>query len=86
MKMLLKAAAVAGLLSLAACGGSGDDALGDNAADQAEATADNIEEQAENATNDSTEDALEDKAEAVRENGQDTEEKIDDSDVRVNQQ
>ena len=84
MKMLLKAALGAGLLSLAACGGSGDDAAGDNAAQAADAKADNMEDAADNATNESAEDALEDNASAIRENGQEQEEAIDDADVTAN--
>jgi hypothetical protein len=84
MKFTVKAALAAGLLTLAACGGQGDDSLGDNAADQAEAKADGLEEQADNATNESGEDMLEEKAEATREAGAAKEEAIDDADVQKN--
>lgn len=84
MRMILKAAAGAALLTLAACGGSGDDAAGDNAAEAADAVADNMEDMADNAGNEATEDALEDNAAAIRENGQEQEEAIDDADVQAN--
>jgi hypothetical protein len=83
MKFMLKAALGAGLLALAACGGKGDDALGDNVADQHEAVADNLEDAADNATNEVVEDRLEDKADAVREAGEDKEEAIDNADVNA---
>ena len=67
MKFTLKAALGAGLLSLAACGGQGDDSLGDNVADNAEAVAENIEAATEATGNEAIEEAGEDKAEAVRE-------------------
>jgi predicted small lipoprotein YifL len=71
---------VAAALSLAACGGSGDDKLGDDAADAAEARADNLEAAAGNATGAVAEN-LEDQADAVERNGERAEEAIDDSDV-----
>jgi hypothetical protein len=86
MKMILKAATGAALLSLAACGGSGDDAAGDNVAQNADAVADNMEDAADNTTNEAAEDALESNAAAIRENGQDQEEAIDDSDGASNTQ
>jgi ABC-type glycerol-3-phosphate transport system substrate-binding protein len=81
MKTIFKAAAVASLLTLAACGGSGDDAAGDNAAQMADNTADVMEDMADNTTNEATEDALESNAAAIREQGEEKEEAIDDADT-----
>ncbi|WP_230628845.1 hypothetical protein [Sphingomonas sp. Leaf37] len=61
-------------LSLAACGGKGDDKLGS----QVEAAADNRADALEAAA-----DNLEDRAEAVRENGERQNEAIDDADVNA---
>lgn len=77
-KMIIPA--LAAVLMLGACGGQGDDTLGDNAADTAEARADNLEEAADNASG-AQEDALEAQAEITRDRGEATEEAIDDSDV-----
>ena len=83
MKLTFKAALAAGLFSLAACGGQGDDSLGENVQENAEAQADNVEAMAENASNESQEDALESNASAIREKGEEAEEAIDDSDVNA---
>ena len=48
MKKLSFAIVGAAALALAACGGQGDDALGDNVADNYEAAADNLEAMADN--------------------------------------
>ena len=69
-----------GLLALAACGGQGDDALGDNAAEAAENQADTLDQMADNASG-AQEDSLEAQAEVVRESGEAKEEAIDDADV-----
>lgn len=78
MRSLLLIAAAA--VSLSACGGDGDDKLGDRAEDAAESKADNLEAMAENATGDQA-GALEDQADAIERQGEKTEERIDDSDV-----
>ncbi len=83
MKTIFKAAAFAGFLALAACGGKGDDSLGDNVADAADAQADNIDAMADNAASDATADAMHDQADAVREAGEAKEDAIDDADVNA---
>lgn len=72
-------------LPLAACGGNGDDALGDRAADNFDAAADNAEAMADNATDPATEQALEDRADNLEDEGERREEAIDDSDVDAGQ-
>ncbi len=69
MKTLITAAGLAAVLTLSACGGKGDDALGDRAADQAEAKADTTDEAGE-----AREEAIDDadvNAEAMTPNQQD---------------
>lgn len=80
MKSIITASFAAALLTLTACGGQGDDSLGDNAAEAAEAQAENLEAMAGNASG-AQADALEQKAEVVEEAGAEREEAIDDSDV-----
>lgn len=83
MKKTAFALVGAASLALAACGGQGDDALGDNVADNYDAAADNLDALADNAANEATEDALEDRADALREEGEAREEAIDDADVNA---
>lgn len=70
----------AAALMLAACGGDGDDALGERAEDQAEAKAENMYDAADNIGGPAGE-RLEEKAEAVEAQGERREEAIDNSDV-----
>ena len=71
----------AALLALSACGGAGDDAAGDNAADNAEMAADNLEAAADNTTNDAAAAALENQADAIEEAGENKEAAIDAADT-----
>ena len=73
----------AAALALAACGGKGDDALGDNVADNYDAAADNLDAMADNTANDSESDALENQADALRDTGEAKEEAIDEADVNA---
>lgn len=82
MKKYFAPALIAATLSLAACGGQGDDTLGDNVADNADAVAENMEDAADNLSG-VTEDQMEANADAVREAGEDAEERIDDADVNA---
>jgi hypothetical protein len=74
MKLHALAAIALVAAPLAACGGKGDDKLGDQAASAAENKADALEATADN---------LEDQAEAIRDNGEEREEAIDDADVNA---
>lgn len=80
---MITALSAAALLALTACGGDGDDALGDNVADAAEMKADNLEDMADNASTESQEEALDAQADLVEEMGDAKEEAIDDADVNA---
>lgn len=82
MRTLAIAMMTAGALTLAACGGKGDDALGDNVADAYDNRADAMDAMADNATG-ATKDALEAEADATRAAGAAKEEAIDDADVNA---
>lgn len=74
MKIFAAALLTVSALSLAACGGKGDDKLGDQAATAAENQADALE---------ATSDNMEEQADAIREKGEDTEEAVDDADLNA---
>lgn len=82
MTSILKATAFAGALALAACGGKGDDSLGDNVADAADAAADNLDAMADNTSGMAAEN-LEAQADALRAEGEAKEDAIDDADVNA---
>lgn len=82
MRIKMMAGVAAACLALSACGGKGDDKLGEQAQENAENKADQLDAAADNATG-VQEDALEAQAEATRESGDAKEEAIDDADVNA---
>ena len=83
MKKISFAIVGAAALALAACGGKGDDALGDNVADNYEAAADNLEMMADNTANGAEAAVLENQADALEAEGARKEEAIDDANVNA---
>jgi len=83
MNRFIKFSVIAGFAALAACGGKGDDSLGDNIADAYDNAADQLDAMADNTTNGVQEETLEDQADALRETGEKKEEAIDDADVNA---
>ena len=83
MKKLSFAITGAAALALAACGGQGDDALGDNVNDNYEAAADNLEAMADNAAAPGEAAALENQADALEATGDAKEEAIDEADTNA---
>jgi predicted small lipoprotein YifL len=75
-------AAIGMTLALAACGGKGDDKLGEQAQEAAENKADKLDAMADNSSG-TREDLLEAQADATREAGEQREEAIDESDVNA---
>ena len=70
-------------LALAACGGRGDDSLGENVQENMEAQADNLEAMADNTGNAAAAATLENQADALESEGARREEAIDEADVNA---
>ena len=68
-------------LALAACGGTGDDSLGENVQENYDNAADNLDAMAGEAANTAEADALGNQADALRDEGARKEEAIDEADV-----
>lgn len=71
-------------LALAACGGQGDDALGENVQENMENAADALDADAANTAGAEAAN-LENQADALREAGENAEEAIDEADVNANE-
>ncbi|MCZ4343383.1 hypothetical protein O4H52_17340 [Sphingomonadaceae bacterium G21617-S1] len=82
MRAIIIALLSASTLTLAACGGKGDDKLGEQAQEAMENRADAVDAAADNMTG-AAEDATEAHADAIRDAGDAKEERIDDSDVNA---
>ena len=82
MRFTMMTAFTAMALSLTACGGKGDDKLGDQAEQAMDNRADAMDAAAENMSG-PAEDMMEARADAVRDAGDAKEERIDDSDVNA---
>ncbi|WP_157216707.1 hypothetical protein [Flavisphingomonas formosensis] len=76
----MKVAAVAGFIALAACGKS-DQTPGENVADQYSNVADSYDAAASNTTNDNASDALSNTADAIRSQGENAGDAIDNGSV-----
>lgn len=83
MKKLSIALVGAASLALAACGGQGDDSLGENVQENMEAAGDSLDALAANAANEAEAEALGNQADQLREAGENAEEALDDADVNA---
>jgi ABC-type glycerol-3-phosphate transport system substrate-binding protein len=82
MKKISFALVGAASLALAACGGKGDDSLGENVQENYEAAAENLDAMADN-TSGASAATLENQADALEAEGERKEEAIDDADVNA---
>jgi hypothetical protein len=83
MKKISFAIVGAASLALAACGGQGDDSLGENVQENMESQADNLDALAADAANQAEAEALGNQAEQLRDEGERAEERVDDADVNA---
>ena len=84
MKKISFALVGAASLALAACGGQGDDSLGENVQENMENAAENLDAAADNASGAEAAN-LENQADQLREAGENAEEAIDEADVNANE-
>ena len=84
MKKISFALVGAATLALAACGGQGDDSLGENVQENLENAADAVDNLADQTANTGEAAALENQADQLRAAGENAEEAIDDADVGAN--
>jgi hypothetical protein len=82
MKKVSFALVGAAALALAACGGKGDDTLGENVQENMENAADALDQAADNAAGNEAA-TLENQADALRNAGDNAEEAIDEADVNA---
>lgn len=82
MKKVCFALVGAAALALAACGGKGDDTLGENVQENMENAADALDQAADNAAGNEAA-TLENQADALRNAGDNAEEAIDEADVNA---
>jgi hypothetical protein len=82
MKKVSFALVGAAALALAACGGKGDDTLGENIQENMENAADALDQAADNAAGNEAA-TLENQADALRNAGDNAEEAIDEADVNA---
>ena len=83
MKTISFALVGAASLALAACGGQGDDTLAENVQENYENAAENLDAAADNASGAEAAN-LENQAEALRDEGENKEDAIDEADVNAN--
>jgi len=83
MKKVSFALVGAAALALSACGGKGDDALGENVQENYENAAENLDAMAANTSNAAEAEALGNQADALKEEGARKEDAIDDADVNA---
>ena len=82
MRTIMIVTITAATLALVACGGKGDDKLGEQAQEAAENKADAMDAAADNMAG-PAKDAMEARADATRDAGEAKEERIDDADVNA---
>lgn len=83
MNRIIQFAAIAAFAALAACGGKGDDALAENVEQAYDNQADQLDAIADNTTNEVQSDTLKDQADAMRAEGDNKADAIDEADVNA---